>query len=51
MHERIKKHDRDIRLARTQTSDVSERYNNFRHYPVWDQVKFIGQDPHWYTLG
>ena len=27
MHERIKKHDKDIRLSRTQTSAVSEHAN------------------------
>ena len=49
MHERIKEHDRDIRLARTQTSAVSERANKFGHYPLLDEVKFIYRDPHWYT--
>ena len=50
MHERIKEHDRDIRLARTQTSAVSEHASNrFGHNPFWDEVKFINRDPHWYT--
>ena len=41
MHKRIKEHDKDIRLARTQTSAVSEHANKFVHYPLWDEVKFI----------
>ena len=31
MHERIKEHDRDIRLSRTQTSAVSEHANKTRY--------------------
>ena len=50
MHERIKEHDRDIRLARTQSSTVSEHINATGHYPLWDGVKFIDRNPHWYTL-
>ena len=49
MHKRIKEHDRDIRLARTQTSVVSEHANKFGHYPLWDEVKFIDRDQHWNT--
>ena len=49
MHERIKEHDRDIRLAQTQSSAVSEHSNATGHYPLWDEVKFIDRDPHWYT--
>ena len=49
MHERIKEHDRDIRLARTQSSGVLEHSNATGHYPLWDEVKFIDRDPHWYT--
>ena len=49
MHKRIKEHDRDIRLARTQSSAVSEHSNGTGHYPLWDEVKFIDRDPHWYT--
>ena len=49
MHERIKEHDRDIRLARTQTSAVSEHAHKTGHYPLWNEVKFIDRDPHWYT--
>ena len=49
MRERIKEHDRLIRLARTQTSAISEHANKTRHLPIWDKVKFIDRDPHWYT--
>ena len=49
MHERIKERDRDIRLARTQSSAVSEHSNTTGHYPLCDEVKFIDRDPHWYT--
>ena len=31
MHERIKEHDKDIRLSRTQTSAVSEHANKTGH--------------------
>jgi len=40
MQDWIKEHDRDIRLAHTQTS---------ANLPIWKEVKFIGCDPHWYT--
>jgi len=40
---------RDIRLAGTQTSAVSEHANETGHLPIWKEVKFIGRDPHWYT--
>jgi len=43
------KHDRNIRLACTQTSAVSEHAHNNGHYSLWDEVKFIDRDPHWYT--
>ena len=49
MQDRIKEHDRDIRLARTQTSAVSEHANKTGHLPIWKEVKFIDRDPHWYT--
>ena len=39
----------DIRLARTQTSPVSEHAHNTGHSPLWNKVKFIDGDPHWYT--
>ena len=49
MHERIKEHDRDLRLARTHTSAVSVHAHKTGHYPLWNEVKFIYRDPHWYT--
>ena len=49
MQDRIKEHDRDIQLARTQTSAVSEHANKTGHLPIWKEVKFIDRDPHWYT--
>ena len=49
MQDRIKEHDRDIRLARMQTSAVSEHANETGHLPIWEEVKFIDHDPHWYT--
>ena len=41
MQDRVKEHDRDIRLARTQTSAVSENANETGHLPIWKEVKFI----------
>ena len=49
MQERIKEHDRDIRLARTQTSAVCEHTNKTGHHPLWNEVKFIDRDLHWYA--
>ena len=49
IRERIKEHDRDIRLARTQISAVSEHANKIGHHPLWNEVKFIDRDSHWYT--
>ena len=50
MHERIEDHDRDIRLSRTQTSAISEHAaSKIGHYPLWDEVKFLDRDPHWYS--
>ena len=51
MQERIKEHDRDIQLARKQTSAVSEHANETGHIPIWKEVKFIDRDTHWYTRG
>ena len=28
---------------------VPEHSNATGHYPLWDEVKFIDRDPHWYT--
>ena len=47
-HLRVK-HDRDIQLSQTQTSAVSEHANNTGQYLLWDEVKFIDWDPHWYS--
>ena len=49
MRERIKEHDGDIRLARTQTAAVSEHAHETGHYPISNEVKFIDRDPYWYT--
>ena len=49
VQERIKEHDRDVRLAHTQTSVVSEHANKTGHHPRWNEVKFIDQDSHWNT--
>ena len=49
MLERIKEHDQDTSLARTQSSAVSEHSNSTGHYPLWHEVKFIDRDPYWYT--
>ena len=49
MQDRIKEHERDIRLARTQTSTVLEHASNTGHNSLWNEVKFIEGDPHWYT--
>ena len=46
MKDRIKEHERDMRLARTQTSAVSEHAHITGHYPPWDEVKFINRQPH-----
>ena len=49
MQDWIKEHDRDIPLARTQTSAVSEHANETGHLPIWREVKYIDRDPHSYT--
>ena len=49
MQERMKEHDRDIRLARTRNSAVSEHANGTGHKPLWNEIKFIDRDNHWYT--
>jgi len=46
---KIKQHDRDIRLARIQTSAVYEHAHETGHYSIWNEVKFIDRDPDWYT--
>ena len=49
IQDRIKQHDRDIRLARNETSAVSEHAHNTGHKPLWNDVKFIDRDPYYYT--
>ena len=49
MQDRIKEHDRDIELARTETSAVLEHAHNTGHKPLWRKVKFIDRDPYYYT--
>ena len=44
-----KEHYRDILLARTQNSTVSEHANGTGHKPLWNEIKFIDRDNHWYT--
>ena len=45
----MKEHNRDIPLTHTQTSAASEYAHETSRYPIWNKVKFIDQDPHWYT--
>ena len=47
--ERIKEHDRDVQLLRSQISAVSEHANMTGNYPLGDEVKFINREPHWYS--
>ena len=49
MQYRIKEHDRDTRLALTETSVVSELAHNTGHKPLWNEVKLIDRDPYYYT--
>ena len=49
MQERIKEHDKDIQLARTQNSAVSEHANGNRHELLWNEMKFIDRNNHWYS--
>ena len=49
MQERMKENDRNIRLACTQNSAVSEHAYGTRHKPVWNKTKFIVRESHWYT--
>ena len=46
----MKEHDKDIRLARTRmNSAVSEHANGTGHEPLWNEIKFIDRNNHWYT--
>ena len=47
--ERIKENDRDVQLARTQTSAVFEHVHETNHHKIWNEVKFIDRDPHCFT--
>ena len=49
MQNRIKEHNRDIQLARTQTSAVSEHAYNTGHQPLWNEIGFIDRDSHYHT--
>ena len=49
MQERIKEHNRHIRLACTQTSAASKHAKEMGHLPIWKEVEFIDRNPHWYT--
>ena len=37
------------KFACTQNSAVSEHANETGHLPIWNEIKFIDRDPHWYT--
>ena len=49
MQERIKEHDKDIRLARILISPVTEHAHETGHCLISNQVRFIDRDPHWHT--
>ena len=49
MQERIREHDRNIRLTRTQNFAISELARNTSHRPLLNEIKFIDRDPHFYT--
>ena len=46
---RIKEHDRDIRLTRTEISADSEHAHKTGHEPLWNEIKFIDRDPYYNT--
>ena len=41
MQERIKEHDRDIRLGRTQTTAVLEHAKETGHLPIWKELSLL----------
>ena len=41
--------NKDIRFVPTQTSIVSKQAHETGHSLIWNEVKFIDRDPHWYT--
>ena len=51
MQDWIKEHDREIRLARSQTSSVSEYDHNtwYIYKPLRNEVMFIDRDPYYCT--
>ena len=49
MQVRIREHDRNIRLTRTQNFAISELAHNTSHRPLLNEIKFIDRDPHFYT--
>jgi len=34
----------------SKTSSISVHTHKFDLYPLWNEVRFIDQDPHWYTI-
>ena len=48
MQDKIKEHDRDNRLARTETAAVLEHALNTGYKPLWNEIKFIDRDPYYY---
>lgn len=49
MQVRIREHDRNIRLTRTQNFAISELAHNTSHRPLLNEIKFFDRDPHFYT--
>ena len=47
--ERIKEHQRDVRLSRVDGSAVAEHAWGAGHHPNWDDVRCIDREQHWYT--
>lgn len=46
--ERMKEHERDVHLTRTQTFAVSE-HNKTGHCPDWKSIKRIDRNSYWYS--
>lgn len=49
MQERIKEHKRNTWFACAKTSAISEHASKTGHHLLWNEVKFIDRDSHWYT--
>ena len=49
MQVRMREHDRNIRLTRTQYFAISELAHNSSHRPLLNDIKFFDRDPHFYT--